>query len=98
MRNLYDNLKINHHLKHEGRIQLGLFLKGGGLSFEDSFAFWKNEFTKKMTNDQFEKSYAYNIRYNYGKEGKRTDYNPKACDSIIKNHPPSMNIEAYSSF
>lgn len=90
MRNLYDNLKTLHHLRHEGRLQLGLFLKGAGLSYEDSYAFWKNEFTKKIANDQFEKNYAYNIRYNYGKEGKRTDYNPRACETIIKNHPPGI--------
>jgi DNA primase large subunit len=27
MRNLHDNLKRNHHLKHFGRLQYGLFLK-----------------------------------------------------------------------
>jgi DNA primase large subunit len=27
MRNLHENLKRNHHLKHFGRLQYGLFLK-----------------------------------------------------------------------
>lgn len=27
MRNLYERLKRDHHLKHFGRLQLGLFLK-----------------------------------------------------------------------
>ena len=31
MRNLHDNLKRNHHLKHFGRLQYGLFLKVGGI-------------------------------------------------------------------
>jgi DNA primase large subunit len=34
MRNLHDNLKRNHHLKHFGRLQYGLFLKVGFLSSE----------------------------------------------------------------
>jgi DNA primase large subunit len=36
MRNLHDNLKRNHHLKHFGRLQYGLFLKVGSLSSEES--------------------------------------------------------------
>lgn len=88
MRYLYDNMKSTHHLKHDGRMQLGLFMKGIGLSLDDSLTLWKTEFTKKITTEQFEKGYAYNIRHNYGKEGKRVDYNPHACEKIIRNHAP----------
>ena len=88
MRHLNDNMKVMHHLKHEGRLQFSLFLKGAGLSFEDAYTYWKTEFTKKITNEQFDKQYGYFLRYNYGKEGNRTDWNPKSCDNIIRNHPP----------
>lgn len=66
MKGLYMALKNHHHLKHYGRLQLGLFLKGVGLTADESVLFWKNEFCKKMDSDKFEKGYAYNVRHMYG--------------------------------
>ncbi|KAJ8876242.1 hypothetical protein PR048_024152 [Dryococelus australis] len=83
MRHLHQHLRANHHLKHGGRLQYGLFLKGIGLSLENAMRFWRAEFTRMMDVDKFEKEYAYNIRYNYGKEGKRTNYTPYSCLKII---------------
>lgn len=83
MRVLHKNLKKEHKLKHQGRMQYGLFLKGIGLSLEQALQFWQNEFSKIMTENEFNKNYAYNIRHNYGKEGKQTNYSPYGCMKII---------------
>ncbi|CAL5214051.1 unnamed protein product [Lathyrus oleraceus] len=87
MRHQFDKLKEDHHLKHGGRMQLGLFLKGVGLNLDDALAFWRAEFSKKVGLEKFEKEYAYTIRHNYGKEGKRTDYTPYSCYKIISSTP-----------
>lgn len=51
---------------------------------EESMAFWRREFCAGgMDSDRFEKQYAYSIRYNYGKEGKRADFSPYSCMKII---------------
>jgi len=87
MRVVHKELKDKHHLKHYGRMQYGLFLKGIGLKLEDALTFWRDSFTSSgtMTTDSFDKQYAYNIRHNYGKEGKKTNYSPYGCTKIINN-------------
>lgn len=52
MRNLHEVLRKNHHLKYNGRLQYGLFLKGIGLSLDDAMRFWRDEFTKVMDVDK----------------------------------------------
>lgn len=88
MKTLYTALKNQHHLKHFGRLQLGLFLKGLGLTMEEALQFWKVEFTKKMDADKFEKNYGYNVRHMFGQEGKRNDYRPWNCQKVIGQQPP----------
>mmetsp|Transcript_42129 Transcript_42129/g.134699 ORF Transcript_42129/g.134699 Transcript_42129/m.134699 type:complete len:476 (-) Transcript_42129:1566-2993(-) len=87
MQNLYNRLHSERHLKHAGRMQLGLFLKGVGLPMEEALAFWKQEFSPKCAPDKFEKNYAYNIRHNYGREGKRQDYTPYSCLKVVSSMP-----------
>ncbi|PRQ38826.1 putative DNA primase large subunit, eukaryotic/archaeal [Rosa chinensis] len=87
MRHLFEKLREEHHLKHGGRMQLGLFLKGVGLKLDDALAFWKAEFSRKVGAERFDKEYAYSIRHNYGREGKRTDYTPYSCQKIISSTP-----------
>ena len=91
MKTLYTALRKEHHLKHFGRLQLSLYLKGIGLTMEESLQFWKTEFTRKhdIDSEKFEKNYAYNIRHSYGQEGKRNDYKPWNCSKIINLAAPS---------
>jgi DNA primase large subunit len=90
MQQLQYRLEKDSHLKHQGRIQYGLFLKGIGLSLEEALLFWRKSF-KNMSDDEFQKKgYAYNIRYNYGMEGKRANYTPYSCLKIIAS-PPGHN-------
>ena len=56
-KNLFDAVKREHHLRHEGRRQLQLYMKGIGLSLEEAMLFWKTEFCKKIPAEKFEKEY-----------------------------------------
>nr|XP_002127095.1 DNA primase large subunit [Ciona intestinalis] len=89
MRQVHSSLKETHHLRHWARMQYGLFLKAIGVTLEDSLKFWRQELGKGIGIDKFDKQYAYNIRHNYGKEGKRTNYTPYSCMTIITKNPPS---------
>lgn len=44
MQNLHRELKKNHHLKHQGRLQYTLFLKGIGLDLQECITFWRMSF------------------------------------------------------
>jgi len=48
MEHIHDTLrKKKHHLKHFGRLQYNLFLKGIGVTLEDVLEFWRDELEKK---------------------------------------------------
>lgn len=44
MQNLHRELRKNSHLKHFGRLQYTLFLKGVGLSLQECIVFWRKSF------------------------------------------------------
>ncbi len=52
--------------------------------------FWRSEFGPKCAGESFDKKYAYGVRYNYAKEGKRTDYTPYSCMKIIQTPVPKV--------
>ena len=87
MRQLHKGFERDGTIKYFARQQYTLFLKGAGLSMEESLIFFQRMFSK-YTSEQFNKKYAYNIRHNYGKEGKRANYSPYRCMKIIMGQPP----------
>ena len=82
MSSMLAGLDRDRHLKHKGRLQLGLFLKGAGLPLEEAMRFWRDGFGN-LAGDDFDKRHAYGVRFNYGKEGKRADYTPYSCVKIV---------------
>ncbi|RKO94863.1 DNA primase, large subunit, partial [Caulochytrium protostelioides] len=61
MRQLHTHLRQDGHLRHQGRLQYWLFLKGIGMPVEEALTFWRKAFYR-LTDDQFQKQYAYNLR------------------------------------
>lgn len=88
MRSIHEQLRKNHHLKHYGRLHYSLFLKSIGLTLQDALQFFREEFIQVIAPEKFAKEYSYNIRYNYGQEGKRTSLSAYGCKKIISDNPP----------
>jgi DNA primase large subunit len=92
MQHLHRSLRRDAHLKHFGRLQYTLFLKGVGLSLEECLVFWRQGFAR-ITDDQFNKEYRYNVRHVYGDVGGDSNrrgggYSPFSCQKILTEHPP----------
>ncbi|KAF2966834.1 hypothetical protein GQX73_g6765 [Xylaria multiplex] len=92
MQNLHRTLRRDAHLKHFGRLQYSLFLKGIGLNLEECLIFWRSAF-HKITDDTFNKEYRYNVRHVYGDVGGDSNrrgggYSPFSCQKILTEHPP----------
>jgi len=48
-----------------------------------------------MPEDKFKKEHMYNIRHSYGKEGKRVNYTPASCMSVINSQPGEVRQFQY---
>jgi DNA primase large subunit len=93
MSHLHNTLKANAHLKHFGRLQYTLFLKGLGLSLEDCILFWRRSF-RNLTDEKFAKEYKYNIRHSYGDVGgdanrRGRGYTPYSCQKLLTEPLPT---------
>jgi DNA primase large subunit len=93
MSSLHTTLRKNDHLKHFGRLQYTLFLKGLGLTLEDCILFWRRSF-RQMTDEKFNKEYKYNIRHSYGDVGGDSNrrgrgYTPYSCQKLLTEALPS---------
>ena len=92
MTHLHRSLRRDSHLKHFGRLQYTLFLKGIGLNLEEALVFWRGGFAK-VTDDTFNKEYRYNVRHAYGDVGGDSNrrsggYSPYSCQRILTEHAP----------
>ena len=87
MHTMYTGLKADKHMKNEGRQEFGLFLKSAGLPLSEAVNFWRSAFYPRTTADKFDKQYAYQFRYMYGQEGKRTDFSAYGCHTIGSHVP-----------
>lgn len=90
MRNIQLILAKSGHLKYNDRLKYGLFLKWIGMSFPDSMIFWERSMYS-VPPSTFKREYSYNIRYNYGLEGKRKDFPPWSCRDILSRDYPAGN-------
>ena len=70
-------------------------MQGIGLPLEEAMKFWRAEFGPKCAGEAFDKKYAYGVRYNYAKEGKRTDYTPYSCMKIIQTPVPKVTPQRH---
>ena len=83
---MHFHLMEKHHLRHYGRLQYGLFLKGIGVRPEDAKNYFKREYSKIETKKLNE--YMYLIEHMYGLKGKKTDYTPWGCSKMINQNAP----------
>lgn len=93
MRMIDTHLRREGHLKHHGRFTYGLFLKAIGLSLDDSMELFATLMKVKGGGsvEAFAKTaYGYNVRHNYGMEGKKTSYSSASCATIL-GLPPTVD-------
>ncbi|KAL2268497.1 hypothetical protein VTJ83DRAFT_3343 [Remersonia thermophila] len=92
MSNVHRTLRRDGKLKHFGRLQYTLFLKGIGLSLEEALIFWRTGF-RAVSDDTFNKEYRYNVRHCYGDVGGDSNRrsggsSPFGCQKILTEHAP----------
>jgi DNA primase large subunit len=91
MRQTHKGLRRTHHLKYHARLQYGRFLKGAGMTMEEQTILMTREFTRLISQEEYNKKYAYSIRHMYGKEGARKNYGGYNCSKIILGPLPQSD-------
>lgn len=88
MRLLFRRIQEEGYLSHEGRLQLGFFLKGLGMEVNEQMRFWYENSVDDagMNWKEFKNGPGYQIRHIYGLEGSKTDYKTPKCDTIINRY------------
>ena len=89
MEEIYNALRRKHMLKHWGRLQLGLFLKGIGLSVENNTALFLNELKQSPQEAKKANEYKYYIEHMYGRKGKKVEYTPWGCQKMAGKSTPA---------
>ena len=90
MMHLTEKLKQNNHLRHDGRRQLWLFLKGCGMTVQDNKEYFHKYFASKVSGSEL-KSHMYNIEHAYGLVGHKQQERPKNCRNIITGTAPKKD-------
>lgn len=93
---LYRRITEEGYLSHEGRLQLGFFLKGLGMDVDKQLRFWYDYSVDDagMSWKEFQNGPGYQIRHIYGMEGGGIDYNVPKCETIINRYfCPYANLE-----
>ncbi|KAK6089508.1 hypothetical protein P3W45_001507 [Vairimorpha bombi] len=76
---MIDMMRLTRHLKYNDRQSLCLFLKDLNYPLESTVDYFRDNF--QINKQDFDKKYLYNIRHNYGLEGKKANY---MCFSCVK--------------
>ena len=106
MRSKFEELQRKAHLTFTDRFQLNLFLKGIGLSLNETLNFWRQGVFPKGKMKSYQCEHTYNIRHNYGLEGGMIDYTPHNCEKMQQEHkdgagrcacPFATDIETFRS-
>lgn len=85
---LYRDIIKKGYLPHEGRLQLGFFLKEVGMNVEEQLQFWYEHSVDDagMSWKEFKNGPGYQVRHLYGLVGGGIDYNAPKCETIINRY------------
>lgn len=85
---LHKKIIKEGYLSHEGRLQLGFFLKGLDMPVKEQLRFWYEYSVDDagMSWEEFKRGPGYQVRHLYGLEGSGIDYNVPKCETIINGY------------